>query len=283
MTDEAWPKFGIREKIRMVSRIDIAGGGQVVVQDGTAFVGHMDAPHGTSILDVKDPKHPRVIAHVEISEGLHSHKVQVSGDLMVVNYERMRPDSKADAGLKIFNVSNRQKPREIGFYKTAGGVLIVSHSTADTSISRRIWKDTWKHRHDFGSPGSIATSSRWGDGGCRVSGARAGRPRWESIGSPLPPSYPQGRQALRQLLVRGNGHLDISEMSRPKLVSHLDWSPPYPAPTHTTLPIPWKIKGRDFLVVTDEEIRGKWLPNRPPFSGWSILQMNPGPSQCRLS
>jgi hypothetical protein len=27
-----------------------------VVQDGTAYVGHMDAPHGTSILDVKDPK-----------------------------------------------------------------------------------------------------------------------------------------------------------------------------------------------------------------------------------
>jgi hypothetical protein len=56
MTDELWPRFGISEKIRMVSRIDIPGGGQVVVQDGTAYVGHMDAPHGTSILDVKDPK-----------------------------------------------------------------------------------------------------------------------------------------------------------------------------------------------------------------------------------
>src|SRR3990172_2173329 len=122
MAEETWPKFGVRHKIRLISRIDLPGGGQVVVQDGTAYVGHMDAPHGTSILDVKDPKHPRVIAHIEIPEGLHSHKVQVSGDVMVVNYERMKADSKADAGLKIFDVLNREKPREIGFYKTAGGV-----------------------------------------------------------------------------------------------------------------------------------------------------------------
>jgi hypothetical protein len=85
MTDQLWPRFGIREKIKMVSRIDIPGGGQVVVQDGTAYVGHMDAPHGTSILDVKDPKHPRIISHIEIADGLHSHKVQVHGDIMVVN------------------------------------------------------------------------------------------------------------------------------------------------------------------------------------------------------
>jgi hypothetical protein len=96
MTDELWPRFGISEKIRMVSRIDIPGGGQVVVQDGTAYVGHMDAPHGTSILDVKDPKHPRIITHIKIADGLHSHKVQVHGDVMVVNYERMKLDSKVD-------------------------------------------------------------------------------------------------------------------------------------------------------------------------------------------
>jgi hypothetical protein len=34
----------------------------------------------------------------------------------------MKLNSKVDAGLKIFDVSNREKPREIGFYKTAGGV-----------------------------------------------------------------------------------------------------------------------------------------------------------------
>ena len=47
--------------------------------------------------------------------------------------------------------------------------------------------------------------------------------------------------------------LDISDMSKPKLVSHVDWSPPYPSPTHTTLPMPGRLMDRDIMVVTDEE------------------------------
>jgi hypothetical protein len=42
-------------------------------------------------------------------------------------------------------------------------------------------------------------------------------------------------------------------MSKPKLVSGMDWSPPFPWPSHTCLRIPFKIKGRDFMVVTDED------------------------------
>src|SRR4029453_10381503 len=51
--------------------------------------------------------------------------------------------------------------------------------------------------------------------------------------------------------------LDISEMSKPKTVSMLDWSPPYPCPTHTTLPMLNKIMERDWLIVTDEEVGEK--------------------------
>jgi len=60
------PKFGIRKKMRQIGRTDVAGGGQVVVEKGYAFIGHMDPPHGTSILDVKDPKHPKIVAHIEV-------------------------------------------------------------------------------------------------------------------------------------------------------------------------------------------------------------------------
>ena len=40
----------VAANIELVARLDIAGGGQVVVQDGLAYVGHMDAPHGTTII-----------------------------------------------------------------------------------------------------------------------------------------------------------------------------------------------------------------------------------------
>jgi hypothetical protein len=58
--------------------------------------------------------------------------------------------------------------------------------------------------------------------------------------------------------------LDISEMSRPKFVSGFSWNPPYPAPIHTTLPMPWKIMGRDILVVADEDAQ-KRAPLPPAF------------------
>jgi hypothetical protein len=51
--------------------------------------------------------------------------------------------------------------------------------------------------------------------------------------------------------------VDISDMSKPKTVSMLDWSPPYPCPTHTTLPMLNKIMERDWLIVTDEEVGEK--------------------------
>ncbi|HEX9787729.1 MAG TPA: hypothetical protein VGB09_06865, partial [Candidatus Binatia bacterium] len=41
--------------------------GQVVVENGYPFVGPMDPPHGTTILDVKDPKHLKVIARFAAS------------------------------------------------------------------------------------------------------------------------------------------------------------------------------------------------------------------------
>ena len=58
------PQFGISKNVKLVGRTDLAGGGQVVVENGYAYIGHMDPPHGTSILDVKDPKQPKVIAHI---------------------------------------------------------------------------------------------------------------------------------------------------------------------------------------------------------------------------
>ncbi len=72
-----------------LSRLDIPGGGQVRVEGDYCYVGHMDAPHGTTIIDVSDPRAPRVVTTVMIEDPWsHSHKVRVSGDLMIVNHEQ---------------------------------------------------------------------------------------------------------------------------------------------------------------------------------------------------
>ena len=55
-------RFGSSYNVKKLGRLDIPGGGQVVVQDGYAYVGHMLPPLGTSIVDVRDPKNPRIVA-----------------------------------------------------------------------------------------------------------------------------------------------------------------------------------------------------------------------------
>ena len=101
--------------IRQVAWLDCAGGGQVVLEGGYAYIGHMDPPHGTSVVDVSDPANPRIVAAFDIPAGLHSHKVRVANDIMVVNRERARGDKPEDdfVGLRIFDVSNPRAPRDI--------------------------------------------------------------------------------------------------------------------------------------------------------------------------
>ncbi|WP_227271667.1 LVIVD repeat-containing protein [Roseobacter weihaiensis] len=76
--------------IRALGRLDIPGGGQVVVQGDYAYIGHMKPPHGTSIVDVSDPANPKVVAHIDPPDWSHTHKVRVVGDLMITNVEQDR-------------------------------------------------------------------------------------------------------------------------------------------------------------------------------------------------
>jgi len=77
-----------KRTIQSLSRLDIPGGGQVRVRGNLAFVGHLNPPYGTSIIDISDPRQPKVIAQIKLdSDRSHTHKVRVTGDLMLTNVE----------------------------------------------------------------------------------------------------------------------------------------------------------------------------------------------------
>jgi hypothetical protein len=236
-----------------------------VVQDGIAYVGHMDAPFGTSIIDVADPLHPRVIAQLEIAEGLHSHKVQVCGDIMVVNYERTKARGSAAAGLKIFDVSNRTRPVEIAFYETAGGSHRFTYDGRYVYFSPDLegYLGNIVMILDLKEPTRPEEAGRWWMPGQWIGGDE--KPLWRGADHRCHHPIRKGDRLYVSYWFGGIVILDIADINHPALVSHLDWSPPYPAPTHTALPIPWKIMDRDFLVVTDEEIRGKHAPKPAAF------------------
>jgi hypothetical protein len=79
----------LSHRVKHLAHLDLPGAGQVIVQGKHAFLGHMEAPHGTTILDVSDPRRPRVVAEIKLdSPDEHSHKVRVVGDIMVTNLEQ---------------------------------------------------------------------------------------------------------------------------------------------------------------------------------------------------
>ncbi|TMI78902.1 MAG: RNA polymerase subunit sigma-70, partial [Bacillati bacterium ANGP1] len=63
----------IAATLNRVGYLHLPGGGQIVVDGRYGYVGHMAPPHGTTILDLAEPAHPRVIAQVSVPGDIHSH------------------------------------------------------------------------------------------------------------------------------------------------------------------------------------------------------------------
>src|SRR5262249_53248668 len=82
---EAW-------NMRLLAQTDLHGHGDCRhgnLKARYAFVGHMgESRVGTSVVDVSDPRQPRLVKQLETPPGTHSHKVQVVDDILLVNYER---------------------------------------------------------------------------------------------------------------------------------------------------------------------------------------------------
>lgn len=91
MSKAEWPNGALARNVRRIAHLDLPGAGQVTVAGNYAYVGHIPNKDnlGTSIVDIADPKNPRLVATVTLDDPTsHSHKVRVAGDLMVVNHER---------------------------------------------------------------------------------------------------------------------------------------------------------------------------------------------------
>ncbi len=243
-----------------VGYFDNIGGGQIVVDRGHAFIGHMKAPHGTSIVDVRDPKKPRQVASIEIPEGIHSHKVRVGNGLMLVNHEVMRDDiddaTEYGGGLAIYDIANPAAPKLIHKWATPGkGVHRFDFDGRYFygSATQAGYSGTIVMILDLIDPTKPREVGRWHMPGQWLAGGE--KPTWGAaddkrchhplrFGDRLFTSYWHGGFVI----------LDISDMSKPKFVSGLDWSPPFMCPTHSAVLVPFPINGRRVMLVADEDV-----------------------------
>jgi hypothetical protein len=245
--------------IREVAWLDCAGGGQVVVEGDFAFIGHMDPPHGTSVVDVSDPRNPRIVAEIDIPIGLHSHKVRVGNGVMVTNREGHRGSAVPDGdfvGLRVFDIAKPRAPREICRWACAGmGVHRFTFDGRYAYISPEVegYVGTIVMILDLIDPSRPREVGRWWMPGQWIAGGET--PSWKGRDHRCHHPIRRGDRLYVSYWYGGVVILDISDMSKPRQIAGLDWSPPFGWPTHSAVPIDFPIAGHRWMLVADEHVQ----------------------------
>ncbi|MEN9783411.1 MAG: hypothetical protein RJA24_754, partial [Pseudomonadota bacterium] len=60
----------LAHNVKRLSHLDLPGAGQVYVEGNYAYIGHIPNKQqlGTSILDVSDPKNPRIVSQLNVAD-----------------------------------------------------------------------------------------------------------------------------------------------------------------------------------------------------------------------
>lgn len=100
----------------------------------------MEAPSGTSIVDISDPLKPKLMARIDLPQGWHSHKVRAKDGVMIVNHEAIGEGGPPNfsGGLAIYDVSQPSTPKLITKYRRpTAPVCIAMTSTGAMRMCRR--------------------------------------------------------------------------------------------------------------------------------------------------
>lgn len=263
--------------MRILGHSDQGGRGdgvQVMVTGGYAYVGHLFS-QGWSVIDVRDPRNPTFVKHYPQPGSTWSQHLQTHGDLLLVvnmkdvmadesiqgeNYYEGSIGDKLDtsggaqnysAGMRVYDISDRANPVEIGFMPLEGLGL------------HRIWYDGGRWAYVSALPPGFSddifiivdledptnpkpVSKLWLPG---MNTAAGEKPDWD----------PKYRYALHHAIVKGDlacgawrdgglTTMDVSDRYNPKILSHVNFAPPFAGGTHNALALP----DRNLLVVVEE-------------------------------
>ncbi|MBA0217493.1 hypothetical protein H4F33_06675 [Pectobacterium brasiliense] len=280
MASTPLPTPDYSRNMRLIGHSDQGGrpdGVQVMVNRGYAYIGHM-VSQGVSIVDVRDARNPKPAGFIAAPPGTWNIHLQTHDDLLlVVNARDLFADasfaeekvyytrSVADtvstkqqgkswsAGLRIFDISTPDKPREISFLPLDGigihRIWYVGGRWAYVSALLDGYSDYIFLTIDLADPQRPEVAGRYWLPGMHTAGGESA-------------SWPEGkRYALHHAIISGDTAygswrdggltlLDVSDRTNPQLISHRNWSPPFGGGTHTALPLP----DRDLLIVLDEAV-----------------------------
>ena len=295
----------LAHNVTPVSHLDLPGAGQVYVAGNYAYIGHLPNPQqlGTSILDVSDPRKPRVVSQIFLDDpDSHSHKARVIGDIMIVNSERnMTPiGRKAEqlpplrarlreslgrepkhaelaeklsvkesdiplveaaekkpydrGGFRIFDVSDRTKPKFITHQKTGGiGVHRFDMDANYAYISTEMpgYVGNILVIYDIRNPAKPQEVSRWWLPGQHTAGGE--KPGWVGRRNRLHHALRIGNRLWAGCWQAGVRVIDVSDIRKPRTIGEYNYHPPFPEPSHTFMGVPFPIDGKRIAIAIDEE------------------------------
>lgn len=264
-----------QKNMRVIAQNDLGGHGnggegfgEVKTADGRRilYVAHESGPRCFSVLDVTKQTDPVLLSQTDVPDAdTRCNSLDVSGKLLVVANQTTNA-GEPNAGLRVYDISDPVKPRQVGFFDASGPYSRGAHY---------VWMDDGRYAYlstglpdfqprrpglddqifavvDLANPAKPRLVGRWWYPGTRVG---------DTAPLPTPNADDQGcRMHNADVVDRAPGRaylgyldcglveLDISDVHHPRLIATKDDSPPEVGFTHTVLPF----DGGRYLFVTHE-------------------------------
>ncbi len=271
------PTPDFAKNLKLIGHTDMAGrpdGGQIMVSRGYAYVGHMFSS-GFSVVDVRDPRAPTPVNYVVAPDNTWSIHLQTHEDLLLVinAKDQFRDDVLKDetayfggsiagkvdstdkdyaAGLRVFDISTPAQPREIGFMPVEGlgthRIWYTGGRWAYVSAVLDGFSDSIYLTVDMADPTQPKIAGKFWLPGMNTAAGET--PDWddETYRYACHHGLVAGDTAYVTWRAGGVTLVDVSDRTKPTLIAHRTWAPPFGGGTHNALPLP----DRDLMVVVDE-------------------------------
>jgi hypothetical protein len=157
------------------------------------------------------------------------------------------------AGFKLYDVSDRTKPKLIHFQKTHGRGVHRFDMDANYAYISTEMEGYIGHMlviYDIRNPSKPMEVSRWWLPGQHIAGGE--KPTWPGRQHRLHHALRQGNRLWAGCWHGGVRVIDVSDICKPRTIGEYNYHPPFPEPSHTFMPLP-PINGKQIAIAIDEE------------------------------
>jgi hypothetical protein len=215
---------------------------------------------GLNIVEVTDPANPRFVRFLPGPANTWTLQVQIAEGRMITSHERISPGwgdipgQPFGEGFEIWDLADPENPEKLGHYKTGGGGTHRNYYDGGRYVYATSLVEGYDGHIlqivDIADPANPIEVSRWWREGQWLAGGEKGVPNGTLLHGG---AYVRGDRAYLPYSAGGFIILDISDKTRPRMVSDLPFSPPFQSfiAVHTALPL----SRRELVIVNSEAIK----------------------------